>query len=205
MGVGNGDPACFDREQFLPQEESFELTAFECEGQTLPIPDKGGNVRGKRTDWLLPKKKEVGYDDDYRIVAMYAYGTDNAVKKEFSAKVIGAEGFEYIEFERLGGKAEIFVNGEKVGDNFTYRMPRSAADNTNRPYRFYCSFTDGYNEVKIISEVNESVKPHFSGYVKIGKTVVAEDQFVRLHYGKARVFVKTNGGEEIKLNAEMAK
>ena len=187
----------------MPQEKSFELTAFECEGQTLPIPDKGGNVRGKRSDWLLPKKKEVGYDDDYRIVAMYAYGTDNAVKKEFSAKVIGAEGFEYIEFERLGGKAEIFVNGEKVGDNFTYRMPRSASDCFNRPHRFYCDFVNGQNEIKVVSTAATSVRPHFSGYVKIGKTVEPKNQYVRLHYGKARVFVRPNEGAEVKLNAEI--
>lgn len=205
VGVGNGDPACLDREQFLSYEESFELTAFECEGQTLPIPDKTGNVKGKRADWLLPKQKEAGYDDDYRIVAMYSYCTENAVKKEFTANVIGAQGFEYIEFERLGGKAEIFVNGEKVGDNFTYRMPRSSSDCFNRPHRFYCNFSEGCNEIKVISEVNETIRPHFSGYVKIGKTVEAKGQFVRLHFGKARVFVKANEGAEIKLKAEITK
>lgn len=203
VGVGNGDPACLDKEQFLPYEESFDLTAFECEGQTLPIPDKTGNVRGKRADWLLPKQKEAGYEDDYRIVAMYSYCTENAVKKEFTAKVIGAGGFEYIEFERLGGKAEIFVNGEKVGDNFTYRMPRSSSDCFNRPHRFYCSFSEGCNEIKVISEVNETIRPHFSGYVKIGKTVEPKNQYVRLHYGKARVFVRPNKCDSVKLGAEI--
>lgn len=205
VGVGNGDPACLDREQFLPVEESFDITAFECEGQTLPVPDKSGNVKGKRVDWLLPKKKEAGYDDDYRIVAMYAYGTDNAVTKELSAKVIGAEGFEYIEFERLGGKAEIFLNGEKLGDNFTFRMPRSSSDNINRPYRFYCNFAEGVNEVKVVSAVNETAGQHISGYVKIGKTVEARNQFVRLHYGKARVFVKACEGKEADLCAKIIK
>ncbi len=203
VGVGNGDPACLDREQFLPHEESFTLTAFECEGQTLPIPDKAGNVKGKRYDWLLPKQKEAGYDDDYRIVAMYAYGTDNATKREFTANVTGADGFEYVEFERLGGEAEIFVNGEKVGDNFTYRMPRSSSDCLNRPHRFYCNFSEGCNEIKVVSSVNETANQHFSGYVKIGKTVEPKNQYVRLHYGKARVFVRPNEGAEVKLNAEI--
>ena len=134
---------------------------------------------------------------------MYAYGTDNAVKKEFTARVMGACGFEYIEFERLGGKAEIFVNGEKVGDNFTYRMPRSSSDCFNRPHRFYCSFTEGCNEIKVVSEVNEAMRPHFSGYVKIGKRVGAKGHYVRLHFGKARVFVKANKGDSVKLCAEI--
>ena len=203
VGVGNGDPACLDREQFLPYEESFTLTALELEGQTLPIPNKAGNVIGKRYDWLLPKQKEAGYEDDYRIVAMYAYGTDNATKREFTARVTGADGFEYIEFERLGGKAEIFVNGEKVGDNFTYRMPRSSSDCFNRPHRFYCNFSEGCNEIKVVSEVNETMRPHISGYVKIGKRVEAKDQYVRLHFGKARVFVKANKSTEAKLSAEI--
>ena len=116
---------------------------------------------------------------------------------------MGADGFEYIEFERLGGKAEIFVNGEKVGDNFTYRMPRSSSDCFNRPHRFYCSFSEGCNEIKVISEVNETIRPHFSGYVKIGKRVEAKDQYVRLHFGKARVFVKANKSTEAKLFAEI--
>ena len=203
VGVGNGDPACLDREQFLPYEESFEITAFECEGKTWPIPEKLGNVKSQRLDWLLPKKREEGYDDDYRIVAMYAQATDFTETKEFTSRVTGAENFEYIEFERLGGKAEIFLNGRKIGDNFTYRMPRSASDCFNRPHRFYCDFTNGQNEIKVVSTAATSVRPHFSGYVKIGKTVEPKNQYVRLHYGKARVFVRPNEGAEVKLNAEI--
>ena len=187
----------------MPYEESFEITAFECEGKTWPIPEKLGNVKSQRLDWLLSKKREDGYEDDYRIVAMYAQATDFTETKEFTSRVIGAENFEYIEFERLGGKAEVFLNGVKIGDNFTYRMPRSASDSFNRPHRFYCDFTDGQNEIKVVSVAATVVRPHFSGYVKIGKTVEAKDQYVRLHFGKARVFVRPNEGAEVKLNAEI--
>ena len=114
------------------------------------------------------------------------------------------QGFEYIEFERLGGKAEIYLNGEKIGDNFTYRMPRSSSDSFNRPHRFYCDFAEGVNEIKVVSEAAERVRPHISGYVKIGKTVAPKDQFVRLHYGKARVFVKACDEKEIELFAKIA-
>ncbi len=182
---------------------SFEITAFESEGKTLPLPDKLGNVKSQRLDWLLPKKREDGYEDDYRIVAMYAQATDFTETKEFYAKVLGAENFEYIEFERLGGKAEIFLNGKKIGDNFTYRMPRSASDSFNRPHRFYCDFANGQNEIKVVSVAATAVRPHISGYVKIGKTALPKDQCVRLHYGKARVFVKANNGAEVKLCAEI--
>ena len=203
VGVGNGDPASYDREQILPFEESFAITAFECDGKTIPVPDKQGNVKAKRLDWLLPKQKAEGYEDDYRIVAMYAQATDFTETKEFTASVLGAEGFEYIEFERFGGKAEVFLNGEKIGDNFTYRMPRSSSDCFNRPHRFYCNFVDGYNEIKVVSVANEAVRPHFSGYVKVGKTVENQNWSVRLHYGKARVFVKANA--DVKINATLIK
>ena len=45
---------CYDREQFLPFAESFGITAFECDGKTIPVPDKQGNVKvKKRLGWLL--------------------------------------------------------------------------------------------------------------------------------------------------------
>ena len=55
----------------------------------------------------------------------------------------------------------------------------------------------------MVSTAATSVRPHFSGYVKIGKTVEPKNQYVRLHYGKARVFVRPNEGAEVKLNAEI--
>ena len=205
VGVHNGDSASLDKEQFLPFEESFIITALECEGRVQPIPDNGSNVKGTRYEWLLPPKKEKGYEDDYRVVAMYAKSTDNSVTREFTARFTGAEGYEYIEFGRIGGKAEIFLNGKKIGDNITYRMPRSESDNFNRPYRFYCDFTDGCNEIKIVSTVNEAVRPHVSGYIKVGRTVECRDQYVRLHYGKARVIAKANDGESVSLKAQIVK
>ena len=204
VGVGNGDPACLDKEQFLPYEESFGVTAFECEDRTFPIPDKVGNAIGTRYDWLIPPEKDAPHNDECRIVAMYAYDTDETFAREFITNVNVGQGFEYIEFERLGGKAEIYLNGEKIGDNFTYRMPRSSSDSFNRPHRFYCDFAEGVNEIKVVSEAAERVRPHISGYVKIGKTVAPKDQFVRLHYGKARVFVKACDEKKTELFAKIA-
>ena len=88
---------CYDREQFLPFEESFGITAFECDGKTISVPDKQGDVKAKRLDWLL---------------------------------------------------------------------------------------VDGCNEIKVISVANEAVRPYFSGYVKVGKTIENQNWSVRLHYGK---------------------
>ncbi len=205
IGVGNGDPADLDPEQLNAHDESFRITAFENEGRAVPVPDKCGNVRSKRYDWLLPKSREESFEDDYRIVAMYAYSKETPATHEFKTTVRGAEGYEYIEFERLGGKTEVYLNGEKLGDNFTYRMPRSSSDNTNRPYRFYCSFAEGRNELRVVSTTTEADYAPFSGYVKVGKTVEPKDWSVKLHYGKARVFVKADVGAEVKINAELVK
>ena len=202
VGVGNGDPASLDREQLLPCEDSFNITALECDGRIIPLPEKEGNVLGKRYDWLLPKKKEEGYEDDYRIVAMYAYSVEKPQTKTFTATIRGAKGYDYIEFERLGGNTEVFLNGERLGDNFTHRMPRCSLDCYNRPYRFYCNFAE-VNELKLVCTYTEADQPVASGYVKIGRIVEADDWSVRLYYGRARVFVKPDGGTEVKLIAKL--
>ena len=202
VGVGNGDPACLDKEQFMPREESFAITALECDGRTIPLPDKEGNVRGKRYDWLLPKQKDEGYEDDYRIVAMYAYSAEPPKTKTYTATIRGAVGYDYVEFERLGGKTEVYLNGEKLGDNFTYRMPRSSADSFNRPFRFYCDFAE-INELKLVYTYTEADKLAASGYIKVGREVEADDVSVRLHYGRARVFVKPDPTSELELEAKI--
>ena len=169
---------------------------------TIPLPEKEGNVLGKRYDWLLPKKKEEGYEDDYRIVAMYAYSVEKPQTKTFTATIRGAKGYDYIEFERLGGNTEVFLNGERLGDNFTHRMPRCSLDCYNRPYRFYCNFAE-VNELKLVCTYTEADQPVASGYIKIGRIVEADDWSVRLHYGRARVFVKPDGEAKVKLIAEL--
>ena len=73
-----------------------------------------------------------------------------------------------------------------------------------RPYRFYCRMAEGENELRVETTQQESSGLPISGYVKVGK--LTEPAYkVRLHYGKACVFVGSNTPESIKLTAKLLK
>ena len=199
VGVGNGDPSSMDAEQRPAQEKAMYLCSFSCEAGVYPIPAKAPNELYKRCDWLEMEDRTnspAGFEDDFRLVARFAHNRSPAERQVYTAKVNGAETYEYVEFERLGSKTEVFLNGEKIGD--TLRTHGRQANNANRPYRFYAHFAAGEKELTVIALHEESDPPAMSGYVKIGKR--AETPWrVRLHYGKARVFVKTASPEDAAL------
>lgn len=68
------------------------------------------------------------------------------------------------------------------------------------PYRFYCNFKKGENEIKVVSTRFESEQPAMSGYVKIGKANKPQRK-IKLHYGKARLFVKSETPKKVKISA----
>ena len=199
VGVGNGDPSSMDAEQNQPREKAIFLRSFNGEQGVYHVPEKAANTLRKRYDWLEMESGQnsaAGFEDDYRIVARFGYTLTAAKQKEYTAWISCAEKYEYIEFERLGSRAEVFLNGEKIGDNA--RIHGRQANNAIRPYRFYGSFMPGENEVRVVALHDESDPPAISGYVKVGKRE-AQPWKVRLHYGKARVFVKTTATQETKL------
>ena len=107
----------------------------------------------------------------------------------FYTTVTLSEAYDYIEFERIDSEATVYVNGTKVGDNL--RSSRSCVyDRHTRPYRFYCKLNKGKNEIRVEATLKNHNRYPFSGYVKIEK-ILKPEASVRLHYGKARVFVKT--------------
>ena len=89
------------------------------------------------------------------------------------------------------------MNGELIGDNI--RLHGEEAKNSNRPCRFYGDFRKGENELKLVF-VHDTMNdlPLISGYVKIAKRVETPWK-VRLHYGKARVFVKSQTPKQLNL------
>ena len=54
----------------------------------------------------------------------------------------------------------------------------------------------------VVSEHRDSDAPGMSGYVRLGKAEETPWQ-VRLHYGRARVFVKTASADDVVLRAEI--
>ncbi|MBR3929826.1 MAG: DUF4982 domain-containing protein [Clostridia bacterium] len=199
VGVGNGDPASLDDEQVFPAEKAVFIRTFICENALYTVPHKAKNHLRPRYDYLEIEEDMHGFSDDLRRVARFRDSKNPPVTRTFETVVSGVSGYEYIEFERLGGNAKIFVNGEFVGDNITSegRVTVSHA----RPYRFSANFKKGDNAITAVIETCEDSDPPMSGYVKIGKAIKPEWK-VRLHFGKARVFVKPEAVKTAEVSAE---
>jgi hypothetical protein len=197
VGVGNGDPSYYGYEQKPDKEKSIIIRTFNYEKGTYSIPPKTPNLMWDRLDWLEFEDKIYPNEDDYRLVAKYG---KNQVEEKFTftTTVDGVQGYEYIEFERLGANATVYINGKYVGNNVKNGSSHS------RPYRFYYKFRNGKNEIKVVSEKTKQHDvnlDHISGLVKIGK-VQKEPWNIPMHYGKARVFVKTDDITKAKIKVK---
>ena len=192
VGVGNGDPSCMDAEQQPAQEEAIFLRSFACEEGVYHVPAKAQNAMRKRYDWLETESRAdsaAGFEDDERIVARFGHNLAPAKQKTYTVRVRCTKAYEYVEFERLGSKTEVFLNGTKIGN--TLRTHGRQANSAVRPYRFYARFAEGENELTLVALCEESDAPPISGTVKIGRRV-EKPCTVRLHFGKARVFVRSD-------------
>lgn len=185
VGVGNGDPARWEREQPHFEEKAKYITSFNYEKGLYLIPSKAKNSLTKRYSSLVYEEKNSAFDDDYRIVDAY-YGAVERRENTFTCTIDGAYGYEYIEFERFGGEATVYLNGKKIGDNI---RQGSVDYKSVRPYRFYAKFRKGSNELKVVVKTDEFSTPPVNGCVKIGKQIKVMPP-LSLHYGKARLFVR---------------
>ena len=202
VGVGNGDPASMDAEQQPVQEKAMYLRSFDSEQGVYPVPDKAPNTLRARYDWLeyeSTDQQAEGFEDDARIVAKFGYSHTPARRCAYSARIVCAEKYEYVEFERLGGSTEVYLDGEKLGD--TFRTHGRQANNAIRPYRFYGCFSPGEHEIRVVSLRGESDPPAISGDVKLGKRD-EKPWRVKLHHGRARVLIKTASPEKVTLHAQ---
>lgn len=203
VGVGNGDPADQSYEQQNCGEEYFTIRRFNYEHGVYSVMSKVENQKRDRYDVVYMEEKTEGNEDDFRLVAS-GFGKGEADKTYvFTTIIKEAKGFEYIEFERLIGKAKVYLNGKFIGDNI--KIYGKNTDTNYRPYRFECKFKDGDNTLRIESVVPAREVYPISGYVKVGKIVKPNDWSVKLHYGKARVFVKSSTPDNVVLNAKLKK
>ncbi len=187
IGVSNGDAACVDYEQKTDEDECVFIRNFRYEHGMYSVPLVQENVRRNRFDRLVKTESQEGFPGERRYTAVFS---DEITEKEtltFISEIRLAEDFDYIEFERLGGTARVFVDGEEIGNNLrSYgRMPF----NNVRPYRFYRKINAGEHEISVVSEHYGNGIPPISGTVRLGRKV-SIPWTVRLHFGRARVFVR---------------
>ncbi len=200
VGVGNGDPSCMDYEKKPLKEQAIFIKSMMANGKEYIIPEKKANFMPSRRDWIELEPKKEGFEDDFRLIATYEISDTQDQKIELVAKLSDLEGYEYIEFERLGGKAHVYLNDELIGTNT--RWSGRAHSGSIRPYRFYTNFKKGENVIRIECEYCNDDIPVVSGYVKVGK-IANEPWQVKLHYGKARVFVKSRSSKDLELKVKL--
>ena len=195
VGVGNGDPSNMDYEQKPLAESTKLICSFTDDGASVSIPQKVANRLPDRREKLVMEPPQSFFEDDFRLVTKNAFSKKDKTKT-LIATVHDAYGYEYVEFERLGGDARVYLNDELIGDNIRWHggRPKMAV----RPYRFYGSFKEGENRIRVEFSYGDGDLPLLSGYVKIGKQTI-DPWRVKLHYGKARVFVKSKTPKQIRL------
>lgn len=200
VGVGNGDPASYDYEQKADEEVCRYIRSFDSDDGLYFVPQRQGNEL--IFECYSPRYEEniAGFYDDYRVVLGNCEDSCRAAevksaKKNYVTRISSVEDFQYLEFEQFGLDADVYLNGEKIGTNI--RKMRHADSRFTRPYRFYCNFAEGVNEIRVEVEAVNDVNP-FTGYVKVGKRVKTTWQ-VRFHYGLARVFVKSDAPDTLKV------
>lgn len=97
---------------------------------------------------ILFEPKHPNYEDDHRLVWQYNFSGEKERSSVFETEITDAKDYEFVQFERLFGKFEVYLNGVLIGKN-------SAHLRQIVPYRFYCSFEKGSNHLKIrMSGVN---------------------------------------------------
>lgn len=197
LAVGNGDPAWFGDEQRQDDEEARYIRVLDSNFGIYTVPPKVPNAIQHRYSYIEKEEPVATYEDDYRLVERtHWYHWQNAEEYVFTADIANAEQFEYIEFERISGEAEIYLNEEKIGES----KPMSRDDcRYVRPFRFYCDFKSGKNKLKIKLSTHAPFLQSLSGYIKLGRTITNRPHTVPLHYGLARVFVKGTASPEIQV------
>ncbi len=204
VGVGNGDPSSFSYERKPATEKVRLIREFEENGHSFFIPAKIKNHLPDRKDWFRLENKEtsLGFEDDFRVVAEFQTSFVTQRTRVLTSVIDDSQGYEYIEFERLGGKARVYLNGELIGHNLRWygRQTRTGI----RPYRFYANFAEDKNIIRVVFEEVADDDTLMSGYVKLGKRL-HEPWQVKLHYGKARVFVKSRTPDQLKFKVKIEK
>lgn len=200
VGVGNGDPASLEDEQQSLKEKSVVLRQFSWEHGAYIIPPFVRGEFRRSYECLEYEAKREDFEDDYRLIAKSKDALEEPKTYTFTTKISGVEGYQFVEFERLCGAVTVYLNGKEIGNNL--RNGRASFVNA-RSYRFYCDFVKGENELKVVVEKKESDPLPIAGTVKIAKLLTDAPHKVRLHYGKARVFVKSATPEKVKLNVAL--
>ncbi len=206
IAIGNGNPADRSADKFLESVETRDINGFYVSRDGAPkekyaIPhenDISGVTKSQSIDSqfksVLFEPKHPDYEDSHRLVWQYQSPNEKTTSAIFEAEIADAEGFEFIQFDRLFGKFEVYLNGTLIGKN-------TAHLHVTTPYRFYCQFKNGANHLEVRMSGVNTAQLGIYNRVAIGKTVKPiwkKESF----YGKLRVFVQAKDSGSFTLLAK---
>ena len=206
IAIGNGDPADHTADKFLESTETravneFYVTRNGTQKEKYIIPDENDMSGVDASDCIdaqfksvLFEPKHPDYEDDHRLVWQYSSSGEKEQSAVFEAEITDADGFEFIQFDRLFGKFEVYLNGVLIGKNSAYLHPTV-------PYRFYCTFEKASNHLEIRMNGVNTTQLGIYNEVVIGKTVHPTWK-KKSFYGKLRVFVQAKDSGSFVLRAK---
>ena len=201
IAVGNGDPTSYEPDKFLDKEITTPVENwFIVDGDNkFPIEIEKTTAHNYNefseghACWMEPKNPH--FCDDYRMVHRQG-GLKSIPTRTFEYEAVfeATEQYKYVEFERLYGECEIFLNGEKIGER------RDHFNFAPREHRYQANFKNGTNVIKVVSTAQENKKigPHES--VKIGYAEKASWRRKAFN-GLAQVLVQANAPGELIIKA----
>lgn len=214
VGVGNGDPASLEPDKFLLGEVLRPLDGF-CvtkNGETKPYPLLKGS---SEAEVFLPKRVDSQYagtkyeprhplyEDEHRYVWQMSAEGEKEVEATFEAELTDVADCTFLQFERLCGEFEVYLNGSLIGSSFKGKMYQSLTHYQSAPWRFACTFNEGANRLCVrMRGLNTKPLGIFGGVFAGKKTqpVWKRSTF----FGRARVFVRASAGQSPALVCEKA-
>ena len=199
LGVGNGNPASLEADKCFGETEWMPLTNFTraMDGETKPytpkalddmsevlVGDSADSVfKGTVFEDALPP-----YRDTHRLKWQFSTPGEKTICATFEAEFESDGSWDMLEFTRLFGNFEIFLNGEIIGQSFIEGFYFNTTTQQNTPYRFSCKTKEGSNRLTVKMWGKNTEPFGIFGGVKLGKTLPAlwhRSTF----FGRARVFV----------------
>lgn len=214
LGVGNGDPASTEKDQYLGKTVLYPLTDLTVteEGMTTPftppaLDDTSRVFVGTGADSVF--KSSVfedtlpPYRDRYRLKWQFSTEGEKTLYATYEAEIENAAEWEFVEFTRLFGSFEISLNGEIIGESFPEGFYFQTTMQQNTPYRFPCCFKEGKNRLTVRMNGKNTQQFGIFGGVYVGKTLPAEWKRSTF-FGRARLFAKlpSNGSFTLSAKAE---
>jgi len=201
VAVGNGDPTSHESDKFLEKEIATDVEnwfivdgddKYPVEIEKITSHNYNDFTEGYAT-WFEPK--DPNYCDDYRIVHRQG-GAKNILRHtlEYEAVIQATDQYQYVEFERIYGECEIFLNGEKIGEK------RDRYNFAPRGHRYYANFKNGTNVIKVVATADEDKKIGPQEGVKIGFAEKASWRRSAFN-GLAQVIVQANAVGTLKVKA----